>query len=56
MQADDGFLYPLERAFYYGHKPPILIPHEEVSLVGYMIFYFEPIGRYLAQNGLVVYP
>jgi hypothetical protein len=29
-QADDGYLYPLDRAFFYVHKPPMLIPFDEV--------------------------
>ncbi|KAJ9520912.1 hypothetical protein QJQ45_014103 [Haematococcus lacustris] len=32
-QADDGYLYPLERAFFYVHKPPMLIPFDEVESV-----------------------
>lgn len=32
-KADDGYLYPLERAFFYVHKPPILITHDEVDSV-----------------------
>lgn len=31
MQADDGFLYPLEKAFFYVHKPPMLIGHDEID-------------------------
>jgi hypothetical protein len=26
-KADDGFLYPLEKAFFYVHKPPMCINH-----------------------------
>ncbi|CAG9464626.1 unnamed protein product [Pedinophyceae sp. YPF-701] len=32
-KADDGYLYPLERAFFYVHKPPMLIPHDDISSV-----------------------
>lgn len=32
-KADDGYLYPLERAFFYIHKPPILIAHDDISSV-----------------------
>ena len=31
MQADDGYLYPLEKAFFYVHKPPMLIGHDEID-------------------------
>jgi Histone chaperone Rttp106-like len=33
LQADDGYLYPLERAFFYVHKPPLLLLHEDVESV-----------------------
>lgn len=26
-KADDGFLYPLDKAFFYVHKPPMCINH-----------------------------
>lgn len=32
-KADDGYLYPLERAFFYVHKPPMLITHDEIDSV-----------------------
>ena len=32
-QADDGYLYPLERAFFYVHKPPTLLVHDEIESV-----------------------
>uniref|UniRef100_A0A7S0WQ82 FACT complex subunit SSRP1 n=1 Tax=Chlamydomonas leiostraca TaxID=1034604 RepID=A0A7S0WQ82_9CHLO len=32
-KADDGYLYPLDRAFFYVHKPPMLIPFDEVDSV-----------------------
>jgi structure-specific recognition protein 1 len=32
-KADDGFLYPLERAFFFLLKPPILIPFEDIRTV-----------------------
>ncbi|KAL6756819.1 hypothetical protein V8C86DRAFT_1789455 [Haematococcus lacustris] len=32
-KANDGYLYPLERAFFYVHKPPMLIPFDEVESV-----------------------
>lgn len=32
-QADLGHLYPLERAFFYVVKPPLLITHEEIDVV-----------------------
>ena len=31
MQADEGFLYPLERAFFYINKPPMLLPHDDIE-------------------------
>ena len=31
LQADLGHLYPLERAFFYINKPPLLITHEEIE-------------------------
>ncbi len=33
QQADDGYLYPLDRAFFYVHKPPMLIPFDDVASV-----------------------
>ena len=36
VQADDGYLYPLEKAFFYVHKPPMLITHEEIDGVEFM--------------------
>ena len=35
-QADDGYLYPLERAFFYVHKPPTLLVHDEVESIEFM--------------------
>jgi len=32
-KADDGYLFPLEKAFFYVHKPPTLILHDEISSV-----------------------
>ena len=36
LQADDGYLYPLERAFFYVHKPPTLIVFEEIDSVEFL--------------------
>lgn len=36
MQADEGYLYPLERAFFYVHKPPTLIVFDEIASVEFM--------------------
>ena len=36
LQADDGYLYPLERAFFYVHKPPTLIIFDEIDSVEFM--------------------
>jgi len=30
-KADDGFLYPLDKAFFYVHKPPMCINHRWVT-------------------------
>ena len=30
-QADEGFLYPLDRAFFYINKPPMLLPHDDIE-------------------------
>ena len=35
-QADDGYLYPLEATFFYVHKPPMLLPFQEVEHVEFM--------------------
>lgn len=35
-KADEGFLYPLERAFFYIHKPPMLLPHDEIAGIEFM--------------------
>mmetsp|Transcript_19572 Transcript_19572/g.59204 ORF Transcript_19572/g.59204 Transcript_19572/m.59204 type:complete len:672 (+) Transcript_19572:109-2124(+) len=32
-KADDGYLYPLEKAFFYVHKPPLLLLHEDIESV-----------------------
>lgn len=32
-QADDGYLYPLDKAFFYVHKPPTLLVHEEIESI-----------------------
>jgi hypothetical protein len=36
VQADDGYLYPLERAFFYVHKPPTLLVHDEIESIEFM--------------------
>ncbi|KAK9811520.1 hypothetical protein WJX72_005220 [[Myrmecia] bisecta] len=36
FKADDGYLYPLERAFFYVHKPPTLLVHDEIESVEFM--------------------
>lgn len=36
LQADDGYLYPLERAFFYIHKPPTLIIFDEIDSVEFL--------------------
>lgn len=33
---DDGYLYPLEKAFFYLMKPPLLIPYDEIRSVEFM--------------------
>ena len=35
-QSDDGYLYPLERAFFYVHKPPTLLVHDEIESIEFM--------------------
>lgn len=35
-QADDGYLYPLEKAFFYIHKPPTLLVHDEIESIEFM--------------------
>ncbi len=30
-KADEGYLYPLEKAFFYIMKPPMLIAHDEIE-------------------------
>ena len=32
-KADEGYLYPLEKAFFYIQKPPLLLSHEEIDNV-----------------------
>lgn len=32
-KAEDGYLYPLDRAFFYIQKPPMLIPHNEINSI-----------------------
>lgn len=36
MQADDGYLYPLEKAFFYVGKPPMLMVYEEQDSVEFL--------------------
>ena len=36
LQADDGYLYPLERAFFYIQKPPTLLVHDEIESVEFL--------------------
>eukprot|EP00276_Gloeochaete_wittrockiana_P018562 CAMPEP_0184335630 /NCGR_PEP_ID=MMETSP1089-20130417/4169_1 /TAXON_ID=38269 ORGANISM="Gloeochaete wittrockiana, Strain SAG46.84" /NCGR_SAMPLE_ID=MMETSP1089 /ASSEMBLY_ACC=CAM_ASM_000445 /LENGTH=555 /DNA_ID=CAMNT_0026660399 /DNA_START=45 /DNA_END=1713 /DNA_ORIENTATION=- len=33
LKANDGLLYPLEKSFFFLHKPPTYIRHEEVSWI-----------------------
>ena len=35
-QADDGHLYPLERAFFYVQKPPLLLVFDDVDSIEFM--------------------
>ncbi|GAQ83368.1 FACT complex subunit [Klebsormidium nitens] len=32
-KAEEGFLYPLEKSFFYVHKPPILVLHDEIEYI-----------------------
>jgi structure-specific recognition protein 1 len=36
FKADDGFLYPLERAFFYVQKPPLLLVFDDIDSVEFM--------------------
>jgi structure-specific recognition protein 1 len=33
FKADDGYLYPLDRAFFYIQKPPMCINHADIEAV-----------------------
>lgn len=35
-KANDGFLYPLERAFFFVQKPPILTYHKDIDCVEFL--------------------
>lgn len=35
-KADDGYLYPLERAFFYIQKPPLLMAYDDVEAVEFL--------------------
>jgi structure-specific recognition protein 1 len=35
-KADDGYVFPLERAFFYIQKPPLLLTYDEVDSVEFM--------------------
>lgn len=52
-QADDGFLYPLERAFFYVQKPPLLLVFDDIDSVEFMR-QVSPWGRFRnrAQSGV----
>eukprot|EP00210_Caulerpa_lentillifera_P005835 g5579.t1 len=32
-KTDEGFLFPLEHAFFFIHKPPLCVSHEEIEIV-----------------------
>ena len=36
LQADDGYLYPLERAFFYVHKPPLLLIYDDIESIEFL--------------------
>ncbi len=36
MQADDGYVYPLERAFFYVQKPPLLLVFDDIDSLEFM--------------------
>ncbi|CAK0784212.1 hypothetical protein CVIRNUC_007416 [Coccomyxa viridis] len=36
LKADDGYLYPLEKGFFYVHKPPTLLVYDEVESIEFM--------------------
>ena len=35
-KSDDGYLYPLERAFFYIQKPPLLMPYDDVESIEFL--------------------
>jgi hypothetical protein len=35
-QADDGYIYPLERAFFYVQKPPLLLVFDDIDSLEFM--------------------
>ncbi len=35
-KANDGFLFPLEKSFFFIHKPPVYIRHEDISSVEFL--------------------
>lgn len=35
-KSDDGYIYPLERAFFYVQKPPLLMPYDDVESVEFL--------------------
>jgi structure-specific recognition protein 1 len=35
-KSDDGYLYPLERAFFYVQKPPLLLAYDDVAAVEFL--------------------
>ena len=52
LKAEDGVLYPLEKAFFFLPKPPTLIPYDEVHVfltfsIGYLIVYGYKISQYV---------
>lgn len=36
FKADDGYVYPLDRAFVYVPKPPVLVPYDDVASVEFV--------------------
>ena len=36
LQADDGYVYPLERAFFYVQKPPLLLVFDDIDSLEFM--------------------
>lgn len=49
LKAEEGYLYPLEKAFFFLPKPPTLIPYEEVR-APYLLWHWVTMHQGLQRS------